>query len=131
MIPCTVACQTPLSMVFLRQEYWSGLPFPSPDLPDPGIEPKSPALADRIVTTEPLGKPYMCVCVCICTGFYFLHIPANTCYFVSFIFIIAILTVVQCYLAVLICISLITGYVEHLFMCSCVYLLAICMSSLE
>ena len=50
-------------MVFLRQEYWSGLPFPSPDLPDPGIEPKSPALADRIVTTEPLGKPYMCVCV--------------------------------------------------------------------
>ena len=41
----TVTCQTPLSMEFSRQEYYSGLPFPSPgDLPDPGIEPKSPAL---------------------------------------------------------------------------------------
>ena len=41
----TVACQEPLSMGFLRQEYWSGLPFPSPeDLPGPGIEPRSPAL---------------------------------------------------------------------------------------
>ena len=43
--PWTVACQAPLSMGFSRQEYWSGLPFPSPgDLPDPGIEPGSPAL---------------------------------------------------------------------------------------
>ena len=43
--PCTVA----LSMRFPRQEYWSGLPFPSPvDLPNPGIEPMSPALADRV-----------------------------------------------------------------------------------
>ena len=43
--PWTVACQTPLSMGFSRQEYWSGLPFPSPgDLPNPGIEPESPAL---------------------------------------------------------------------------------------
>ena len=41
-----------------RQDYWSGLPFPSPgDLPDPGIEPVSPALAGRFFTTEPLGKP--------------------------------------------------------------------------
>ena len=41
----TVVCQTPLSMGFSRQEYWSGLPFPSPgDLPHPGIEPWSPAL---------------------------------------------------------------------------------------
>ena len=40
--PWTVACQAPLSMGFSRQEYWSGLPFPSPgDLPDPGIQPKS------------------------------------------------------------------------------------------
>ena len=39
-IPWTVACQAPLSMGFSRQEYWSGLPFPSPgDLPDPGMEP--------------------------------------------------------------------------------------------
>ena len=43
--PWTVACQAPLSMGFSRQEYWSGLPFLSPgDLPDPGIEPGSPAL---------------------------------------------------------------------------------------
>ena len=44
--PWTVACQAPLSMEFSRQEYWSGLPFPSPgDLPDAGIKPASPALA--------------------------------------------------------------------------------------
>ena len=44
-IPWTVACQAPLSMGFSRQEHWSELPFPSPgDLPDPGIEPGSPAL---------------------------------------------------------------------------------------
>ena len=43
--PWTVAYHTPLSMGFLRQEYWSGLPFPSPeDFSDPGIEPRSPAL---------------------------------------------------------------------------------------
>ena len=43
--PWTVACQAPLFMGFSRQEYWSGLPFPSPgDLPDPGIKPGSPAL---------------------------------------------------------------------------------------
>ena len=40
-IPWTVACQAPLSMGFFQQEYWSGLPFPSPgDLPDPGIKPE-------------------------------------------------------------------------------------------
>ena len=44
--PWNVAHQAPLSMGFPRQEYWSGLPLPSPgDLPDPGIEPKSPAFA--------------------------------------------------------------------------------------
>ena len=43
--PWSVARQVPLSMGFYRQEYWSGLPFPSPgDLPDPGIEPGSPQL---------------------------------------------------------------------------------------
>ena len=41
----TVARQASLAMGFPRQEYWSELPFPSPDLPDPGIEPRSPALA--------------------------------------------------------------------------------------
>jgi len=45
-------------MGFLRQEYWSGLPFPSlGDLPDLGIEFASPALADRFFTNEPPGKP--------------------------------------------------------------------------
>ena len=54
----TVAHQAPLSMGFCRQEYWSGLPFPSPgDLPDPGIEPSSPALAGRFFTSGPPGKP--------------------------------------------------------------------------
>ena len=58
-IPCTVALQAPLSMGFPRQEYWSGLPFPSPgDLLDPGIEPESPVLASVFFTTEPPGKPH-------------------------------------------------------------------------
>ena len=42
--PWTVAYQAPLSMGFSRQEYWSGLPLPSPDLSDPGMEPGSPTL---------------------------------------------------------------------------------------
>ena len=47
----TVALQAPLSMGFSRQEYWSGLPFPSPgDLPDPGIKPRSPALQADLFT---------------------------------------------------------------------------------
>ena len=55
--PWTVALQTPLSMGFPRQEYWGGLPFPSPgDLPDPGIEPGSPALQVNSLPTEPPGK---------------------------------------------------------------------------
>ena len=58
--PWTVACQAPLSMGFPRQEYWSGLPFPPPgDLPSPGIEPASAALAGRFFTTEPPGKPFV------------------------------------------------------------------------
>ena len=55
--PWTIAHQVPLSMGFPRQEYWSGLPFPTPgDLPDPGIKPKSLALADRFFTTELRSK---------------------------------------------------------------------------
>ena len=54
--PWTVAHQAPLSMGFFRQEYWSGLPFPSPgNLPNPGIKPASltsPALAGRFFTTN-------------------------------------------------------------------------------
>ena len=56
--PWTVADQAPPTMGFSRQEYWSGLPFPSPgDLPDPGIEPRSPALRADSLTSEPPGKP--------------------------------------------------------------------------
>ena len=54
--PWIVARQAPLSMEFSRQEYWSGMPFPSPgNLPDPGIELVSPALAGRFFITEPPG----------------------------------------------------------------------------
>ena len=50
----TVACQTPLSMGFSRQEYWIGLPFPSPgNLPNPGMEPWSPALQADALSSEP------------------------------------------------------------------------------
>ena len=56
--PWTVAHQAPPSMGFSRQEYWSGLPFPSPeDLPDPGIEPGSPTLQADTLTSELPGKP--------------------------------------------------------------------------
>ena len=56
--PWTMACQAPLSMEFSRQEYWSGLPLPSPgDLPDLGIKPRSPALQADSLPSEPPGKP--------------------------------------------------------------------------
>ena len=58
--PWTIAYQAPPSMGFSRQEYWSGLPFPSPgDLPDPGIEPRSPAFQADALTSVPPGKPEM------------------------------------------------------------------------
>ena len=54
----TVAHQALPSMGFSRQEYWNGLPFPSPgDLPDPGIEPRSPTVQADALTSEPPGKP--------------------------------------------------------------------------
>ena len=57
-IPWTVSCQALLSMEFSRQEYWSELPIPPPrDLPEPWMEPKSPALAGRFFTTKSPGKP--------------------------------------------------------------------------
>ena len=78
-IPWTVACQAPLSMGFSRQEYWSGLPFPTPeDLPDSRIKPMSPAspaLAGRFFTTadslpgKPLKKKYIIINV---------HVPMYT-----------------------------------------------------
>ena len=55
--PWTVAYQAPQSMGFSRQEYWSGVPFPSPgDLPNPGIQPGSPSLQADTLPSEPPGK---------------------------------------------------------------------------
>ena len=72
--PWTVAHQAPLSMRFPRQEYWCGLPFPSPgDLPDPGLEPMSPALAVDSLLLSHLGSPvnvggaYGSYRLCVCT----------------------------------------------------------------
>ena len=60
----TVARQAPLSIGFSRQEYWSGLPFPSPgDFPNPGIEPGSPALQADTLSSEPPGKPNRLPCL--------------------------------------------------------------------
>ena len=54
----TIACQAPLSMGLPSQEYWSRLPFPPPgDLPDEGIEPRSPALQADSLPPKPPGKP--------------------------------------------------------------------------
>ena len=65
----TVVYQASLSMGFSRQEYSTGLPFPSPrDLPDPGIEPRSPALQADALPSEPPGKP------CVTTGHAYLPV---------------------------------------------------------
>ena len=74
----TVVCQTVLSMGFPRHEYWSGLPFPSPgDLPHPGIQLRSPAVAGGFFTTEPPGKP-------TCNTQYNVKYYANSFYIVFF-----------------------------------------------
>ena len=68
--PWSVACQAPLSMGFSRQEYWSGLPFPSPGyLPIPGMKPTSlvsHALASRFIATVPPGKPHSMQDISVC-----------------------------------------------------------------
>ena len=55
--PWTAAPQAPPSMGFFRQEYWSGLPFPPEDRPNPGIEPRSPTLQADALSSKPPGKP--------------------------------------------------------------------------
>ena len=66
-MPWTAIHQAPLSMGFSRQEYWIGLPFPPPgDLPDPGIEPGSPALQADSLPSKPPGKPF--------TSFFFITV---------------------------------------------------------
>ena len=60
--PWTVTYQALLSIGFSRQEYWSGMPFPSPgDLPDPAMEPGSPALQTDALPSEPPEKPAITV----------------------------------------------------------------------
>ena len=64
--------QAPPSMGFSRQEYWSGLPFPSPgNLPDPGIEPRSPTLQADALLSEPPGKS-------LCPYYFIKHISSVT-----------------------------------------------------
>ena len=62
---CPVARQAPLSLGFSRQQYWSGLPFPSPrDLPDPGFKPRSPALqVDSLPTAPPVKSGSIHTCL--------------------------------------------------------------------
>ena len=70
MTPWTVTRQAPLSMGFSRQEYWSGLLFPSPgDLPNPGIEPGFPALQVDSLPSEPTEKPSLPLGLC--------HLPSG------------------------------------------------------
>ena len=94
-IPWTVPCQAPLFMEFSRQEYWSGLPFPSPgDLPDPGIKPGSPEIpflhmgrGEQREGEERKGKARIhvflrlllyCYPCCLTAGLFFLyHIFSN------------------------------------------------------
>ena len=77
----TVLHQPPLSMEFSKQEYWGGLPFSPPgDLPDPRIELEflvSPALAGRLFTTEPPGKPYKSCSWCLLFLFAENPLPRN------------------------------------------------------
>ena len=86
---CMCVCVAPqpgsLVLRILRQEYWSGLPFPSPgDLANPGIKPRSLALQEDSLPSEPTGKPnyyiilYVCVCVCVCVCVIFLATPFGT-----------------------------------------------------
>ena len=66
----TVAHQAPLCMEFSGQKYWSGLPCPPPgDLPNPGIKPRSLALQEDSLPSEPPGK-LPCVCMCVCVYIY-------------------------------------------------------------
>ena len=73
--PWTVACQVPLSMGFSRQEYWSGLPFPSPEeLPNPGIEPWSPASQAGSLLIELQGSPNITYNIILYGIFAYTHI---------------------------------------------------------
>ena len=79
-----MAHQASPSMGFSRQEYWSGLPFPSPgDLPDPGIEPRSPALQADALTSEPPGANSNSMFICTHTHFRFQALANQPFFFLS------------------------------------------------
>ena len=95
-----------------RQEYWNGLPFPSPgDRPDPGIEPRSPALQADFVTIRAMRESlYVCVCACVCVYIYihiymyiyvYIYICIYICIFFSIMFYHKILNIEPCCLSVL------------------------------
>ena len=80
MTPWTEDHQALQSMGFSRQEYWSGLPFPSPgDLPDPGTEPVSPALQADALLFEPSGKPHIPIKLCVYIRVYVCMLCARSC----------------------------------------------------
>ena len=83
--PWTVAHQAPLSMGFHRQEYWSALPCPPPgNLPDPGIEPRSPTLQAYSLLPSHQGSPVECKVMSKSFPFDVIHIPVNpVCNFLS------------------------------------------------
>ena len=90
-IPWTVAYQSPPSMEFSRQEYWSGLPFPTPgDLPDPEMEPRSPALQADALPSELPGKQFS-------STFYgyMVDIQKKVCIIITTIIIISIISLTK------------------------------------
>ena len=78
--PWTIAYQDPPSMEFSRQEYWIGLPFPSPGyLPNPEIKPESPSLLADALPSEPSGKPCLILCPPLIYSFFpeIIHCSSN------------------------------------------------------
>ena len=72
-------------MEFSRQEYWSGLPFPSPeDLPNPGIEPGSPTFQADALESEPPEKPKIHIYVHICTIYIYIYVHTQRCIYAYF-----------------------------------------------
>ena len=105
--PWTVACQAPLSMGFSRREYCSGLPFPPPDLPDPGIESRSPALQADSLPLSHQGSPYISedMCTYMCA-----HIWVSSCVYTCGC---------RC-VSVYVCLIVKLGACEHACVCMCV-----------